>query len=152
MNGHLKSKTRPKWFFFVKFDFMWTVKILWQSNLYHSCTTGSSIYLVGHVGLLTKLPTTLYFSLHSAWESVCVCVSLTNLVYIFGLVYYLSIQNINCYQTWVIDSPWECSYINEVRGHIPRSKVLWSADIKLVSYVKFIKFFDKLVNGLSGVP
>ena len=28
------------------------------------------------------------------------------------------------YQTWVIDATWEPSYVNEVKGHIPRSKVI----------------------------
>ena len=46
----------------------------------------------------------------------------------------------NCNQTSVIDATWKPSYVNEVKGHIPRSKVIWGQDVKVAAYVKLIIF------------
>ena len=48
----------------------------------------------------------------------------------------------NCNQTSVIDATWEPSYVNEVKGHIPRSKVIRGQDVyvKVAAYVKLITF------------
>ena len=41
-------------------------------------------------------------------------------------------------QTWFMDIKWEPSYVDEVKGHIPRSRVIWGQVERNVENEKFI--------------
>ena len=39
-------------------------------------------------------------------------------------------------ESWVIDATWEPSFVDEVKGHISRSKVIWGQVVRLAENVK----------------
>ena len=43
-------------------------------------------------------------------------------------------------QSWVIDATWEPSFVDEVKGHILRLKVIWGQVVRLVENVKVASF------------
>ena len=54
---------------------------------------------------------------------VCMCVCGKNVNPSFDALY-LWHAVMDQVQTWVLGVTWEPSYVNEVKGHIPRSKVM----------------------------
>jgi len=55
----------------------------------------------------------------------------------------------DCHETWVIYTAWKTSYVNEVKGHVPRSEVIWyHQSIELVFFsLNFIT--QALANGMT---
>ena len=51
-------------------------------------------------------------------------------------------------QSWVIDATWEPSFVDEVKGHISRSKVIWGQFVSQAENVK-VASFEKLKSDLN---
>ena len=75
----------------------------------------------------------------------CCCCLLWNQVNIW---LYLPRALMDFNQSWVIDATWEPSFVDEVRGHISWSKVIWGQVVRLVESVKVVSIW-KVEVGLE---
>ena len=53
---------------------------------------------------------------------------------------------INHHQTWNIDAMCQPLYVNEVKGHIPRSRLMSGQVLKLAKKIKLLVFPNGLIN------
>ena len=134
----------------------------------YSIETGTSVLLIlvvviGLKGLLSGLPVmpknlfsfcvaclsrkdTLGSLFHRCllFMSVVVCLSWKGLT--FGSIFHMLLMDFN--QSWVIDATWEPSFVDDVKGHISRSNVIWGQVVRKAENVKMTSF-EKLKSDLN---